>query len=101
MGEGAGPREAADLTAIRVHLDLQTLANLLHREDFPCFQYKQQKAEIRDPELKQLIDACLAIGPSHDLPLTNLTAEMHWYYGRVSPRPELQLKPKRTKRASK
>ena len=101
VGEGAGRREAADLTALRNHPDLQAMANLLHREDFPCFQYKQQKAKFSDPELKQLIDACIAIGPSHDLPLTNLTPEMHWYYGRVSPRPELQLKPKRTKRAAK
>jgi hypothetical protein len=50
VGEGAGRREAADLTAIRNHPDLQALANLLHRDDFPCFQYKQQKAEFRDPE---------------------------------------------------
>ena len=100
VGEGAGRREAADLTALRNHPDLQAMANLLHREDFPCFRYKQQKAKFSDPELKQLIDACLAIGPSHDLPLTNLTPQMHWYYGRVSPRPELQLKPLRTKRAA-
>ena len=94
MGEGAGPREAADLTAIRVHLDLQTLANLLHRDDFFCDQYKQQKEKFNEPELLQLIDACLVIGPSNDLPLTNLTREMHWYSGRMSPRPKLQLKPK-------
>ncbi len=98
VGEGAGRQAAADLTAIRNHPDLQALANQLHHDDFPCFQYKQQKAEFNDPELKQLINACLAIGPSHDLPLTNLTPEMHWYYGRVSPRPELRLKSKRTKR---
>ena len=101
VGEGEGRREAADLTALRNHPDLQALVNQLHREDFPCFHYKQQKAEFSDPKLKQLINACLAIGPSHDLPLTNLTPEMHWYYGLVSPRPELQLKPKRTKRATK
>ncbi len=100
VGEGEGRREAADLTALRNHPDLQALANQLHREDFPCFEYEQQKADFRDPELKRLITACLAIGPSHDLPLTNLTPEMHWYYGRVSPRPELQLKPKRTRRPS-
>ena len=98
VGEGAGRREAADLTALRNHPDLQALANQLHHEDFSCFQYKQQKQQIKDRELKQLIDACLAIGPSHDLPLTNLTPEMHWYYGRVSRRPKLQLQPKRTKR---
>ena len=101
VGEGAGRQEAADLTAIRNHPDLQALANQLHHDDFPCFQYKQQKAEFNDPELKQLIDACLAIGPSHDLPLTNLTSEMHWYYGRVSQRPQLQLKPKRTGRPTR
>ena len=101
VGDGEGRREAADLTTIRNHPDLQALVNLLHGEDFPCFQYKRQKAEFCDPELKQLIDACLSIGPSHDLPLTNLTPEMRWYYGRVSPRPDLQLKPKRTKRAAK
>ena len=101
VGDGEGRREAADLTTIRNHPDLQAMVNLLHGEDFPCFQYKQQKAEFCDPELKQLIDACLSIGPSHDLPLTNLTPEMRWYYGRVSPRPDLQLKPKRTKRAAK
>lgn len=100
VGEGAGRREAASLTAIRNHPDLQALANQLHREDFPCFHYEQQKAKFNDPELKQLIDACLAIGPSHDLPLTNLTSEMHWYYGRVSRRPELQLKPKRKERSA-
>ena len=98
VGEGAGRREAANLTAIRNHPDLQALANQLHQEDFPCFAYNQQKAEFQDRELKQLIDACLVIGPSHDLPLTNLTPEMHWYYGRVSRRPKLQLQPKRTKR---
>ena len=101
VGKGEGRREAADLTTIRNHPDLQALANQLHQEDFPCFAYEQQKAEFRDSKLKHLIDACLAIGPSHDLPLTNLTPEMHWYYGRTSPRPELRLKPKRTKRASR
>ena len=100
VGEGAGRREAANLTAIRNHPDLQALANQLHQDDFPCFAYKQQKAEFHDPELMQLINACLAIGPSHDLPLTNLTPEMHWYYGRTSPRPELRLKPKRKKKAT-
>ena len=100
-GKGEGRREAADLTTIRNHPDLQALANQLHREDFHCFQYKKQQSEFSDPEMKQLIDACLAIGPSHDLPLTNLTPQMHWYYGRVSPRPELQLKPKRTGRAKR
>ncbi len=101
VGKGEGRREAADLTMIRNHPDLQALANQLHREDFPCFHYKKQQAEFSDSELKQLIDACLAIGPSHDLPLTNLTPQMHWYYGRVSTRPELQLKPKRTGRAKR
>ena len=101
VGEGAGRRESANLTAIRNHPDLQALANQLHQDDFPCFAYNQQKAEFQDSQLKHLIDACLAIGPSHDLPLTNLTPEMHWYYGRTSPRPELRLKPKRTKRAAK
>ncbi len=101
VGEGAGRREAADMTTIRNHPDLQALANQLHREDFPCFEYEQNKAEFCDPELKQLIETCLCIGPSHDLPLTNLTPEMHWYYGRVSQRPELRLQPKRTKRAAK
>ena len=100
VGEGADRRQAADLTAIRNNPNLQALANELHREDFPCFQYEQRKAEFNDTALKQLIDACCTIGPSHDLPLTNLTPEMRWYYGRVSPRPKLELKPKRTKRIS-
>ena len=100
VGEGSGRQEAADLQQLRNHPDLQALANRLHREDFPCFGYEQQNTDFSDPELRQLIEACLAIGPSHDLPLTNLTAEMRWYYGRISPRKELRLKPQRTRRSA-
>ena len=95
LGAGKGQRTAADLEAIRNHPDLKALANQLHQDDFTCFDYERQQADFTDPELRDLINACLAIGPSHDLPLTNLTPEMRWYYGRISPRPKLQLKPKR------
>jgi hypothetical protein len=100
VASGEGRKPSADLKPIRNHPDLQALANQLHNEDFSCFQYPKHEASFNDPELRELIDACLAIGPSHDLPLTNLTPEMHWYYGRVSPKPPLQLKPQRIRRAT-
>ena len=98
IGAGAGRRKTADLEPTRNNLDLRAMANQLHREDFVCFNYERQESEFVNQELRQLIDACLAIGPSHELPLTNLTPEMRWYYGRVSPRPELHLKPRRTRK---
>ena len=42
---------------------------------------KRSSAQFEDPELKALIEQSLAIGPSHALPLTNLTPQMRWYYG--------------------
>ena len=55
-------------------------------------------AQFEDPELKALIEQSLAIGPSHELPLTNLTPQMRWYYGRSSQRPEPVLRPTRRPR---
>ena len=95
VGSGAGRRETNDLDALQQSADLRAVANLLHAEDFDCFGFRRDEATIQDPELTQLIEQCLAVGNSHDLPLTNLTPEMRWYYGRSSPKPTLQLKPTR------
>ena len=95
VGSGAGLRETNDLDALQQSADLRAVANLLHAEDFDCFGFRRDEATIQDPELTQLIEQCLAVGNSHDLPLTNLTPEMRWYYGRSSPKPTLQLKPTR------
>ena len=95
VGVGAGRRNTNDLEALQRNADLRALANLLHAEDFACFGFQSEEACFQDPELEALIDECLAVGNSHDLPLTNLTPEMRWYYGRSSPKPMLQLKPVR------
>ena len=95
VGAGAGRRAAEDLDDLQQSPDLRALANLLHTEDFDCFGFRREEATFQDPELSQLIEQCLAVENSHDLPLTNLTPEMHWYYGRRSPKPTLQLSPTR------
>lgn len=95
VGAGAGRREAEDLEPLQRNADLQALANLLHADDFSCFGFEREDARFEDPELADLIERCLAVGNSHDLPLTNLTPEMRWYYGRSSPKPTLTLKPTR------
>ncbi len=95
VGDGTGRREADDLEPLQRNADLQALANLLHADDFACFGFQREDASFQDPELADLIERCLAVGNSHDLPLTNLTPEMRWYYGRSSPKPTLKLKPTR------
>ena len=95
VGAGAGKRSEEDLEPLRQDPNLQALANVLHSEDFATFGFEQQQADFRDPELAQLMERCLAVGDSHDLPLTNLTPEMRWYYGRTSPKPTVQLRPTR------
>ena len=95
VGAGAGKRSDGELEPLRQDPDLQALANVLHAEDFDAFGFQRQEADFRDPELAQLMERCLALGNSHDLPLTNLTPEMRWYYGRTSPRPTVTLRPTR------
>ena len=50
---------------------------------------------------EQLSSDLETAGKTLDLPLTKLTAEMCWYYWRVSPRKELQLKPQRKRRSDR
>ena len=95
VGAGAGLREVYDLEQLQQSSDLRALANLLHAEDFACFGFQREEASFQDLELAELIKQCLAVGNSHDLPLTNITPEMRWYYGRSSPKPTLKLKPVR------
>ena len=71
---------------------------MLHRDDVRCFGFERSQSQFQDPELKALIEQSLAIGPSHELPLTNLTPQMRWYYGRSSQRPEPVLRPTRRPR---
>jgi hypothetical protein len=47
------------------------------------------------------VQQCLQVGPSHALPLTNLTPQMRWYYGRSSNRNEPELQPIRRRRADR
>lgn len=95
VGAGDGRRPAAGVEALQQDPDLRALANLLHAGDFDCFGFQPQTADFQDPQLKGLIERCLMVGDSHALPLTNLTPEMRWYYGRTSPRPTVQRKPTR------
>ena len=79
-GNPAGPATGSGEQA-------RALANLLHAKAF--------RTALADPAsttaetsgsatLQNLIDQCLMVGDSHALPLTNLTPEMQWYYGRTS-----------------
>ena len=86
---------AAGVEALEQDPDLRALANLLHAGDFNGFGFQPEPADFQDPELKDLIERCLVVGDSHSLPLTNLTPEMRWYYGRTSPKPPIQFKPTR------
>jgi hypothetical protein len=95
VGAGDGRRPAAGVEALEQDSDLRALANLLHAGDFNSFGFQPEPADLQDPELKDLIERCLVVGNSHSLPLTNLTPEMRWYYGRTSPKPQLKLKPTR------
>jgi hypothetical protein len=74
------------------------MANLLHSNDFRCFGFARSEACMNDPELAEHVQRCLRVGPSHELPLTNLTPQMRWYYGRSSNRNEPVLQPIRRRR---
>ena len=95
VGAGAGLRPTAGVETLQRDPDLQALANVLHASDFDGFGFRREPADFQDPELADLITRCLEVGNSHSLPLTNLTPEMRWYYGRVSPKPQVKLKPTR------
>ena len=77
------------------------MANLLHHNDFQCFGFERSEACIEDPALDEHVQQCLQVGPSHELPLTNLTPQMRWYYGRSSSRHEPVLQPIRCRRQGK
>lgn len=98
VGAGDGRRPSAALDQLERDPDLRALAHVLHRDDFRCFGFERSPAQFEDPQLKQLIEQSLAIGPSHALPLPNLTPQMRWYYGRSSHRPEPVLRPTRSPR---
>ena len=95
VAAGAGLRPAEGMEALEQDPDLRAMANLLHAADFDCFGFPRAEVALKDPTLQNLIDRCLVVGNSHDLPLTNLTPEMRWYYGRQSPRPVVSLRPTR------
>ena len=88
VGAGAGRRPTADLDGLSQDPNLRAMANLLHHNDFGCFGFEGSEAGINDPDLADHVQQCLRVGPSHDLPLTNLTPQMRWYYGRSSNRNE-------------
>ena len=81
------------MEALEQDPDLRAMANLLHAADFSCFGFARAEVALEDPTLQSLVDQCQVVGNSHDLPLTNLTPEMQWYYGRRSPRPAVSLRP--------
>ena len=86
VGQGEGRQKAANLKQLSEDPNLRSLANILHRQDFRCFKYERNQTSFDDPELKDLMERCLKVGPSHELPLTNLTPQMRWYWGRSSRR---------------
>ena len=88
VGAGAGRRPTADLDGLSHDPNLRAIANLLHHNDFGCFGFERSGACIDDPVLANHVQQCLRVGPSHELPLTNLTPQMRWYYGRTSNRNE-------------
>ena len=57
------------------------------------FGFERIEACMNDPDLAEHVQQCLRVGPSHELPLTNLTPQMRWYYGRNSNRNEPVLQP--------
>lgn len=88
-------RPASDLTRLTEDPDLRAMAHLLHRDDFRTFGFKRAQATFTDPQLRERMKACQAITGSHELPITSLTPQMRWYYGRSSSRPERVLTPTR------
>ena len=84
-------RPAADLAALTEDPDLRAMAHLLHRDDFRTFGFERSPAAFSDPQLRERMQACQAISGSHELPITSLTPQMRWYYGRSSSRPERVL----------
>ena len=98
VGAGAGRRQTADLDDLSHDPNLRAMANLLHSNDFRCFGFERSDAVIDDPVLADHVQQCLQVGPSHELPLTNLTPQMRWYYGRSSNRHEPVLQPIRRRR---
>ena len=99
VGAGERRRNSAALDQVEQDPDLRALAHVLHREDFRCFGFERTTTCFQDPELKELIEQSQAVGPSHCLPLTNLTPQMRWYYGRSSERPEPVLRATRAPRS--
>ena len=93
VGAGTGRRQTADLDDLSHDPNLRAMANLLHSNDFRCFGFARSDASIDDPDLADHVQRCLRVGPSHELPLTNLTPQMRWYYGRSSNRHEPVLQP--------
>jgi hypothetical protein len=91
-------QEAISLKGLSGDPNLQSLANILHRQDFRCFNYKRNQTSFDDPELKDLMERCLKVGPSHELPLTNLTPQMRWYWGRSSTKSDQLLRPTRNRK---
>ena len=98
VGMGEGRQEAANLRQLSEDPNLRALANILHRQDFRCFKYERNQTSFDDPELKDMMERCLKVGPSHELPLTNLTPQMRWYWGRSSTRRDQILKPTRQRK---
>ena len=95
VAQGSGRAATVTLEALTTDQDLQAMANLLHRDDFRTFGFERRPARFQDPQLQAQIKACQAITTSHDLPLTSLTPQMRWYYGRSSNRRELVMLPTR------
>ncbi|WP_028953339.1 sulfotransferase family 2 domain-containing protein [Synechococcus sp. CC9616] len=86
IAAGEGRRPAADLVELTQDPDLRAMAHLLHRDDFRTFGFDRTPAAFTDSELGERMQACQAISESHALPLTSLTPQMRWYYGRSSTR---------------
>lgn len=99
VAAGEGRRPAVDLSSLRQDPDLRAMAHLLHRDDFRTFGFERTPASFTDPELAERMQACQMISNSHELPLTSLTPQMRWYYGRSSSRPERVLTATRRKRS--
>jgi hypothetical protein len=98
VAQGESQQEAINLKGLSGNPNLQSLANILHRQDFRCFNYKRNQTSFDDPELKDLMERCLKVGPSHELPLTNLAPQMRWYWGRSSTKSDQLLRATRNRK---
>lgn len=85
-------KPSPSLAPLRQNPNLMAIANLLHSEDFPTFQYQATDATLTDIALASRLDRCMQTRDVHAVPHTSMAPRLQWYWGRSSfiQRPPLQ-----------